>query len=306
VNNTLIIGSRGSKLALIQAELVAAKILGARPGLKIRVRKIVTEGDRNMAVNIEETGGVGIFVKALEDALIKREIDIAVHSLKDLPVILPGELAFIAVLERSDPRDALVAFAALGDLKSGATIGTSSVRRSAQVKNLRSDLVTVGIRGNVDTRLRRASSGEVDGVIVAAAAMLRLGRADEITEYLPIDRFVPAAGQGALAIEARRSDAFAAAIAADINHWPTWRAVTAERAFLDHLGGGCSAPISCIAVMEDGLLKITGMVSDREGKNMLIDHMESVAADPAEAGRILADKMLREGAKVIVDEIRCR
>jgi hydroxymethylbilane synthase len=285
---------------------VAAKILQARPDLKIQVRKIVTEGDRNMAVNIEETGGVGIFVKALEDALIKHEIDMAVHSLKDLPVILPGELALAAVLERSDPRDVLVASAAFNDLKSGARIGTSSVRRSAQIKNLRPELMTMGIRGNVDTRLRKVASGEVDGIIVAAAAMLRLGRTDEITEYLPLDRFVPAAGQGALAVETRRSDAFAADIAAAINHLPTWQAVTAERAFLDYLGGGCSAPISCIAVTEEGVLKITGMVSDREGKYMLKDYMESDDADPEAAGRILAEKMLREGAKVIVDEIRCR
>jgi hydroxymethylbilane synthase len=306
VSNRLIIGSRGSKLALIQAELVAAELSQARPGLEIQIRKIVTEGDRNMAVNIEEAGGVGIFVKALEDALIKHEIDMAVHSLKDLPVILPGELALVAVMERSDPRDVLVASAAFGDLKPGSKIGTSSVRRSAQIRNLRPDLLTVGIRGNVDTRLRKASSGEVDGIIVAAAAMLRLDRADEITEYLPLDSFVPAAGQGALAIEARRSDVFARDLAAAINHMATWQAVTAERAFLDYLGGGCSAPISCIAVVEDGSLRITGMVSDREGKNMLKDHMVSDAADPEAVGRILAEKMLKEGAKVIVDEIRCR
>jgi hydroxymethylbilane synthase len=154
--------------------------------------------------------------------------------------------------------------------------------------------------------LRKVSAGEVDGIVVAAAAMLRLGRAAEITEYLPLDRFVPAAGQGALAVEARRNDTFIAAIAAAINHLPTWQAVTAERVFLDCLGGGCSAPISCIAVIEDGMVKITGMVSDRDGEKLLKDHMESDAADPEAAGRNLAAKMLNEGAKAIVDEIRCR
>ncbi|MCX6006142.1 MAG: hydroxymethylbilane synthase [Chloroflexi bacterium] len=306
MSDKLIIGSRGSKLALVQAESVAANVRHAKPNLEIQIRKIVTEGDRNIAVNIEEAGGVGIFVKALEDALIKCEIDMAVHSLKDLPVLLPDELGLIAVTERSDPRDVLVASETINRLKPGAIIGTSSVRRSAQLRNIRPDLQTMGIRGNVDTRLRKVASGEIDGIIIAAAAMLRLGRADEITEYLPLDHFVPAAGQGALAIEARRGDKFVADIAVSINHVTTWQAVTAERAFVDYLGGGCSAPISCIAVVEDGVLIITGMVSDREGKNMLKDHVEGDAGDPEMVGRLLAEKMLSEGAKVIVDEIRCR
>ena len=305
MSDMVIIGSRGSKLALVQAELVADKARQARPELKVQIRKIVTEGDRNMAVNIEEAG-VGIFVKALEDALINHEIDLAVHSLKDLPVVLPDKLNLVAVTERSDPRDALVSSAPINKLKSGAIIGTSSVRRSAQIRILRPDLQTVGIRGNVDTRLRKAASGEVDGIIVAAAAMLRLGREDEITEYLSLDCFVPAAGQGALAIEARKDDKFVEDLAASINHVSTWKAVTAERAFLEYLGGGCSAPISCIAVVEAGQLKITGMVSDRNGKNMLKDNMEGDSADPEAVGRLLAEKMLREGAKAIVDEIRCR
>jgi hydroxymethylbilane synthase len=306
MNERLIIGTRGSKLAIVQAELVSAIAQRARPGLEVQIQKIVTEGDRNMVVNIEEAGGVGIFVKALEDALIRHEIDLAVHSLKDLPVLLPDELGLVAVTERLDPRDVLVASAPINGLKPGARIGTSSVRRSAQIKHIRPDLQPVGIRGNVDTRLRKVASGEVDGIIIAAAAMLRLGRADEITEYLALDCFVPAAGQGALALEARYGDKFAADIAASINHVHTWKAVTAERAFLACLGGGCSAPISCIAVLEDGLLKITGMVSDREGVRMLKDHMEGDADDPEAVGGLLAGKMLREGAKVIVDEIKCR
>jgi hydroxymethylbilane synthase len=305
MSDLVIIGSRGSKLALVQAELVAAIARQARPGLKVQIRKIVTEGDRNMVVNIEEAG-VGIFVKALEDALINHEIDLAVHSLKDLPVVLPDKLNLVAVVERSDPRDALVSSAPILKLKPGAIIGTSSVRRSAQIRNLRPDLRTVGIRGNVDTRLRKAASGEVDGIIVAAAAMLRLGREDEITEYLSLDFFVPAAGQGALGVEARKDDKFVEDLAASINHMPTWKAVIAERAFLSYLGGGCTAPISCIAVVEAGLLKISGMVSDRDGKNMLKDNLEGDAAHPEAAGRLLAEKMLREGAKTIVDEIRCR
>ncbi len=306
MSDKLIIGSRGSKLALVQAESVAARVRQTRPGLQVRIRKIVTEGDRNMTVNIEETGGVGIFVKALEDALIRCEIDMAVHSLKDLPVLLPDELGLIAVTERSDPRDALVASMPINRLKPGARIGTSSVRRTAQIRNIRPDLQAVGIRGNVDTRLRKVASGEVDGIIIAAAAMLRLGRTDEITEYLSPEHFVPAAGQGALAIEARCGDKLAADIAAAINHVPTWQAVNAERAFVGYLGGGCSAPISCIAAVEDGVLRITGMVSDRDGNKILKDYVEGDAANPEAVGRLLAEKMLRAGAKEIVDEIRCR
>jgi len=306
MSKRVIIGSRGSKLALVQAESVMSQLKHVEPDLDIEIRKIITEGDRNQVANIEDAGQVGIFVKALEDALIKCEIDMAVHSLKDLPVLLPDELSLVATTERCDPRDVLVATVPLAELRPGAQIGTSSVRRSAQLKHLRPDLETVRIRGNVDTRLRKVASGEIDGLLVAAAAMLRLNREKEITEYLPQEYFVPAAGQGALGIEVRHDDKITASLAAAINHLPTWLAVTAERAFLDYLGGGCSAPISCIAVVNEGLLKITGMVSDREGNNMLKGTLEGDADNPVATGELLAKKMLREGAKEIVDKIRCR
>lgn len=306
MSNRFIIGSRGSKLALVQTELVKAQLIRINPELQIEIRKIVTEGDRNQQTNIEDAGGVGIFVKALEEALVTCEIDMAVHSLKDLPVVLPERLGLLAVTERSDPRDALVADTPFNKLKHGALIGTSSIRRSAQIKKMRPDLQVTGIRGNVDTRLRKFASGEIDGLIVAAAAMLRLGRENEITEYLPIKDFVPAAGQGAIGIEAREDDEFAASLGAGINHVPTWLAVTAERAFLDYLGGGCSAPISCFAISKDGIMQITGMVSDREGNDTLVQTMETYADNPKAVGELLAKKMLINGAKNIVDKIRCR
>ncbi|RPJ62870.1 MAG: hydroxymethylbilane synthase [Dehalococcoidia bacterium] len=306
MSKKVIIGSRGSKLALVQAELVMLQLKQVESDLDIEIKKIVTEGDRNQVANIEDVGEVGIFVKALEDALIKCEIDMAVHSLKDLPIVLPEQLSLIATTERCDPCDVLVATAPLMQLRPGARIGTSSVRRSAQLKHLRPDLETVRIRGNVDTRLRKVASGEIDGLLVAAAAMVRLGREKEITEYLPEDYFVPAAGQGALGIEIRRDDKITASIAATVNHLSTWIAITAERAFLAYLGGGCSAPISCIAVTSEGLLKITGMISDREGNNVIKGSLERDADNPVITGELLAKKMLREGAKEIVDKIRCR
>jgi hydroxymethylbilane synthase len=306
MKNRIVIGSRGSKLALIQAESVAQQLRRIEPSLEIEIRRIVTEGDRNQAINIEETGDIGIFVKALEESLVRGEIDLAVHSLKDLPVVQPEELSLVAVTEREDPRDALVASAPLDELKSGSRIGTSSIRRSVQLKRLRQDIETVGIRGNVDTRLRKVPNGDVDGIIVAAAAMLRLGRAKEITEFLPADKFVPAAGQGALAIEVRQNDDSVKELAGRINHVPTWQAITAERAFLSTLGGGCSVPIAANAIVNDGRLQITGMVSDRAGRTIYIDTIEDDSSDAKAVGIRLADKMLESGADKIVAEMRCK
>ncbi|MBN1376127.1 MAG: hydroxymethylbilane synthase [Dehalococcoidia bacterium] len=306
MNKKVIIGTRGSKLALIQAETVRDRLTSMKPGLDIQIRKIITEGDRNQTINIEEAGKVGIFVKALEEALIKCEIDIAVHSLKDLPVLIPRELALAATIERIDPRDVLVGNVTFDRLKPGAYIGTSSVRRYAQIKYLRPDLKIAGIRGNIDTRLRKLASGNIDGLILAAAAMLRMGKTREITEYLEPDRFIPAAGQGALGIEIRLHDNYVASLVENINHRPTWQAVKSERAFIDYLGGGCSVPISCLATETHGYLKIIGMVSDREGENMIKDSIIADADCPEEAGRQLAEKMLKEGAEEIVEKIRCR
>lgn len=306
IKEKIVIGSRGSKLALIQAEAVAGKLRLARPYLKTEISKIVTEGDRNYTINIEETGEVGIFVKALEDALIKGDIDLAVHSLKDLPVILPQGLCLAAVTKREDPRDALVAAAPVAALKPGARIGTSSIRRSVQLKRFRGDLAAVGIRGNVDSRLRKVESGAFDGIIVAAAAMLRLGRGSEITEYLAVEHFVPAAGQGALALEARCDDAFTTELAGLLNDLPTWQATTAERSFLDMLGGGCSAPISSFARVEDGRLKIIGMVADRSGQTFLRDGLEDDLQDTRASGVRLARRMLESGAAKVIAEMRCK
>ncbi len=301
----IVIGTRGSQLAIVQAESVAIRLKELHPGLEVNLLKMLTEGDRNRRVNLEQTGSVGIFVKALEEALLEGTIDLAVHSLKDLPTELPDRLCLAAVIQREDPRDVLVAGAKLCDLPPGSVIGTGSLRRSVQLKSIRSDLEVRGIRGNVDTRLRKVASGQLDGVIVAAAAMHRLDLEDKITEYLPIDQFIPAVGQGALALEARKDDAFILKLAGTVNYLPTWQEITAERAFLHALGGGCRAPIAALAMNRDGRLKITGMVSDTDGKRLLIDSYTGKSVNAAAAGVELAKKMLERGASDIIKDVRC-
>ena len=301
----VIIGTRGSRLAVIQANIIASELQYAHPSIKIGIRKIVTEGDRNRNINIDEAGNTGIFVKALEEALADGRIDIAVHSLKDMPTLLPVNMCLVAVPKRIDPRDALVAIAGLSGLNPGSLIGTGSLRRTAQLKNLRSDLQVINIRGNVDSRLRKVSSGELQGVIVAAAAMLRLGWDDKITEYLPLESFLPAVGQGALAIEARKGDAVIEEYVAVLNHLPTRQAVNAERAFLHTVEGGCRAPVAALATVDGRLLKISAMVSDKAGTKIIKKSLEGDVLQAESQGAKLAQMMLDAGAASLINEIRC-
>jgi hydroxymethylbilane synthase len=306
MNNKILIGSRGSRLALIQAGMVASELQQAHPAITIEIRKIVTEGDRNRDISIDEAGDTGIFVKALEEALLKGSIDIAVHSLKDLPTLLPPGLCLAVVTRRLDPRDALVACAPLSELKPGSRIGTGSLRRTAQLRHIRPDLQVCSIRGNVDSRLRLVSSGQLEGVIVAAAALLRLGWDDRITGYLPLESFLPAVGQGALAVEARDDDFRVGDMIRTINHLPTWQAVTAERAFLHAVEGGCRAPVAALATVHGGILEIEAMVADREGSKIIRATFQGEAGSPQEAGENLARSMLKAGAAGLIKDMRCR
>ncbi|MEK7353251.1 MAG: hydroxymethylbilane synthase, partial [Chloroflexota bacterium] len=243
----IIVGTRGSKLAMVQTELVAARLRAANPGIEVSISRIVTKGDTNHNAPLELVAGEGIFVKELEEALLEGQIDLAVHSLKDMPTQLPKGLCLSAVMERVNPGDVLVTKGQkLAELPSGASIGTGSLRRAAQLTAYRPDLKVVSIRGNVDTRLGKVTSGELDGVILAAAGLNRLGWEDRITEYLPIEHFLPAVGQGVLAIEGRSDEKGCSKIAAPLNHLPTWQSITAERAFLRTLAGGCQAPIAAL------------------------------------------------------------
>jgi len=306
MNNKILIGSRGSRLALIQAETVARELKQAHPELEIEICKILTEGDRNRDISIEKAGDTGIFVKALEEALLNHSIDIAVHSLKDLPTLLPQGLRLAAVTKRMDPRDALVSSAPLADLKPRSRIGTGSLRRSAQLRHVRPDFQICSIRGNVDSRLRRVSSGQLEGVIVAAAALLRLGWEGRITSYLPLESFLPAVGQGSLAVEARDGDRRVREIIKPVNHLPTWQAVTAERAFLHTLEGGCRTPVAALATVHDEILEIRAMVANREGSQIMKDSYRGRAGSPQEAGENLARSMLKAGAAGLIKDTRCR
>jgi len=301
----VIIGSRGSRLALIQTESVAAKIREANPGIEVAISKIVTQGDRNHHIQLDRMAGIGVFVKELEEALLAGKIDLAVHSLKDMPTQIPSGLCLLAVTERLDPRDVLISRGGkLAELAPGSRIGTGSLRRAAQLSACRPDLEACSIRGNVDTRLRKVAEGEFAGVILAAAAMKRLGWEEKISEYLPLEYFLPAVGQGALGIEARSDDKEIAQIVSPLNHLPTWQSVTAERALLRALGGGCRAPIAALGTVNDTTLKLEAMVADVREKKILRSAEEGSLTMPEQLGEKLAQKLLAMGAAEFIAEAK--
>jgi len=291
------IGTRGSKLATIQTEWLLATLKEISPELKVRLVKITTRGDKYGTTSLDKLAGQGIFVKELEKALLDGKIDLAVHSLKDMPTEIPHGLMLGAITARLDPRDILVSRAGnLAKLAPGSKIGTGSHRRAVQLRAIRPDLRICDMRGNIDTRLRKVSDGTVDGIIVAAAAMIRLGWEDKITEYLPTEHFTPAVGQGALGLEIRSVDKEIESVACKVNHEPTRQCVTAERAFLQALGGGCRAPIAALGTVSHGILKLNGMVATADGDHVLRASEEGNALTPEATGECLAMKMAGMGA----------
>lgn len=305
MKNRIVVGSRGSRLALIQAESVMAQIAELHPELELGISQIVTGGDHSRHVRLDRMEGVGVFVKELEEALLEGRVDLAVHSLKDVPTQIPEGLCLRAVTERLDPRDVLVSRKGrLDELASGSKIGTGSLRRAVQLKSYRPDLEALSIRGNVDTRLRKVAEGDFDGVILAAAALKRLGGEDRITEYLPLAHFLPAVGQGALVIETRLGDEEVAALVSPLNHLPTAQSVTAERAFLCALGGGCRAPIAALGTVNGAELKLEGMVARLSDNQILHATEEGSRQSPEELGMRLAQKLLKMGAAEFMAEAR--
>jgi hydroxymethylbilane synthase len=305
VRKRIVIGSRGSGLARNQAESVLAILQESDPELEFSLATIVTRGDRERSISLDRITGVGVFVKELEEALLDGRIDIAVHSLKDVPTEIPDSLSLAAVGVRLDPRDVLVSKSArLSQLIPGSRIGTGSLRRAVQVINYRPDLEVCSIRGNIDTRLRKVSSGELDGVIVAAAAMIRLGWEERITEYLSPENFLPAIGQGALGIEIRSGDYQVAELVSVLNHWPTWYSVVAERAFLRALGGGCRAPIAALGTAIGDTLRIEGMVAGTRGQSIIRSSEEGNISGSEQVGIRLAEKVLELGASQLIREVR--
>lgn len=303
MRQNIVIGSRGSKLALIQAKGLLAELQEANPGFHFSLVKIVTRGDRERQVSLNRLAGVGVFVKELEEALLDGRIDLAVHSLKDMPTEISSGLSLAAVSARLDPRDVLVSGAGkLAGLAPGSRIGTGSLRRAVQLLSCRPDLNVEMIRGNVDTRLKKVSSGELDGVMLAAAALIRLGKEDVITEYLPLEHFLPAVGQGALGIEMRAGDGPVAELVSVLNHQPTWCSVVAERTFLCALGGGCRAPIAALGTVNGHSLRLEGMVASTRGGAMLRCFEEGSTLTPEQVGVRLAQRMIEMGASEIVAE----
>jgi len=287
------IGTRGSMLARWQGEHVKERLTAL--GHEVSLVVITTTGDRVLDRRLEAVGGKGAFLKEIEEGLEAREVDLAVHSLKDVPTVLPDGLELCAILERADPRDALLSSGAgLDDLPRGATVGTTSLRRQAQLRAVRPDLSLADLRGNVDTRIRRLREGRFDAILLAMAGLVRLGRADEVTEPLDPRRFVPAPGQGAIALECRADDAAVREAVAPLDHPSTKRRVTAERAFLAALGGGCNVPLGALAFEDGESLELIGLVARIDGSEVL--RGESRGAQAAEVGRSLAEELLSRGA----------
>ena len=334
MSKRITIGTRGSKLALWQAEFVKTQLQKLSPDLGIEIRKIKTTGDKILDVPLAQVGGKGLFVKEIEEALLRYEADIAVHSMKDVPTDFPDGLHLPVVCEREDPRDALIVnkklkvkseklnpplppFSKGGQggitqslifsLPQNAKIGTSSLRRSCQLLSLRPDLKIEQLRGNLDTRLRKLDEGQFDAIILAAAGMNRLGLQDGITEILPLDISLPAIGQGAIGIECRINDEWVNNLVSALNHPETFVCVKAERAFLKKLEGGCQVPIAAHARLKDGRIVMQGLVGSISGDKIIKGYSEGEPGHAENLGIALAEEILSKGAKEILDEVykRC-
>ncbi len=303
--STLVIGTRGSQLAIWQAEWVQAQLKQLAPDLTVVLKRIQTSGDKIQDVPLAKVGGKGLFVKEIEEALLRKDIDLAVHSMKDLPAVLPPGLTIICVPEREDPRDALLSHEGenLNALPLGARVGTSSLRRQAQLLHARSDLQIEMLRGNVDTRLRKLQENQFDAIVLAASGLKRLGWDAHITECLPIDVCLPAIGQGALGIEGREDDRFVRSLLARLEHLPTRVTVTAERALLKRLEGGCQVPIAGHAVLEGDSLTLDGLVVSLDGKRYVRYSLSGSMSEAESIGTKVAEELLARGAQPILQEI---
>jgi len=303
--HTIVIGTRGSRLAVRQTNLALAALQAANPDVRFQTSIIASSGDAHPDVPIEGLG-VGAFVKELQVALLRGDIDLAVHSLKDLPAAATPGLAIAAIPDREDPREALVDrwSQPLELLPPGARIGTGSPRRMAQLRRLRPDIQVLPIRGNVTTRLDKATGNDYDGVVLALAGLKRLGLDGNLSQIFDPHVFLPAPGQGALALETRASDQATIAIVRAIQHQPTAVAVAAERAFLAALGGGCRAPYGAYASVQGNLVTLTGMVGKDDGRRLYQATVSSTAGDPDAAARAVLDALRAQGAGPLIDEIK--
>ncbi|HKN86232.1 MAG TPA: hydroxymethylbilane synthase [Nitrospiraceae bacterium] len=306
--SSLVIGTRGSRLAVWQAEWIQARLHEIAPALTVTLQRIKTSGDKILDVPLAKIGGKGLFVKEIEEALLEGEIDLAVHSMKDVPTVLPDALEILCVPSREDARDALISREGrkgwtLDQLPAGARIGTSSLRRQSQLLHYRPDLKIEMLRGNVETRLRKLKQGDYDAIVLASAGLRRMGLNEEVTEYLSLDVSVPAIGQGALAIEGRRDDEFVRALLSELNDPITHTAVAAERALLDRLQGGCQVPIAAHATIERDRLVLDGLVASPDGTTLIRDAVAGAASDARALGTRLAEQLLAAGGDVILRDL---
>jgi hydroxymethylbilane synthase len=303
--SVLVLGTRGSKLALQQSEWFQSRIHAVAPEVRVTLQKIQTSGDKIVDVPLAKIGGKGLFVKEIEEALLAGDIDLAVHSMKDVPAQLPKGLEILCVPPREDPRDALISRSGVcfADLPRGARIGTSSLRRQSQLLHARPDLQIEMLRGNLDTRLRKLKDGQFDAIVLAAAGLRRLGWAHEITEYLDPSLCLPAIGQGALGIEGRSDDEFVRSILNRLNDEATQTTVAAERALLHRLEGGCQVPIGAHAILSDGHLLLEGLVASIDGKTVVKDHVQGHSREAHALGIALAEQLLARGADHVLREI---
>jgi len=303
--SSLVVGTRGSRLAVQQAEWVQARLREVAPGVTVALQRIKTSGDMIVDVPLAAIGGKGLFVKEIEEALLRGEIDLAVHSMKDVPTILPDGLDILCVPAREDPRDVLISREAvpLDQLPRGSRVGTSSLRRQAQLLHHRPDLTVQLLRGNLDTRLRKLRNGEYDAIVLAAAGLRRMGWANEVTEYLPPEVSLPAIGQGALGLEGRRDDGFVRDLVAPLEHPPTRTAVTAERALLERLEGGCQVPIAAHATIKGDTLILDGLIASVDGQRFIRDMVQGPVPDACALGVQLAEKLLARGGAPILNDI---
>lgn len=302
----LIIGSRGSLLALRQSSIIKDELQLRYPNLSLSIKTIQTSGDRILNVPLHQIGSKGIFIKEIEEALLDEKIDIAVHSLKDLPTCLPPGLCLGAVIERIDARDALLSdqFSQLSDLPPQSRIGTSSLRRQSQLLNFRPDLKIVQLRGNIDTRINKLKEGQYEAIILACAGLIRLNLDHLIKERIAIDQICSAIGQGALALEVRSNDHLTLDMIKSIDHLNSRIATEAERSLLQHLGGGCQVPIAGFASVQDSNINLTGLVGTVDGKIILREYAEGSINHPKDLGKIVANQLINKGAAKILENLK--
>ncbi len=304
-NKTIKIGTRGSKLALWQANWVKSALNAGNTSIAVELVPIKTRGDKILDVPLAKVGGKGLFVKEIEDALLNGRIDLAVHSMKDMPSEIPDGLCVGAIPEREIPQDVLISKKGLllHDLMPGARIGTSSLHRSSQLLHARPDLVILPLRGNLDTRLKKLETENLDAIILAAAGVKRLGLENRITEYLDENVMLPAVGQGALCIEIRQNDPEIEPIIAALNHQETWTVVMGERAFLNRLEGGCQVPIAAHGKLEKNTFTLCGLVAAVDGTTVIKETLSGPEDSSESIGVNLADRLLSMGAKTIMENL---